>query len=291
MNRFILITTVILIVFQTKAQNFEENFLGEDFMLYKNVLFKIDEHAILGFDNSFYSDLKNCQKPLDNNVIYSSLKHKYLTEKDSLINRIFITENIIEKNGQEWSELSNMSVTNCPILVLRDTLTKQKIYFVYSSKYENVFPFKTSKINYSDQYFSNKIEREVDDFTSEIKLNSPSIENNQILPLVIYKYIKNGKPIYYLSLTTNGSTVNINQKDITVLFDDGSKWSRQSKIDLEATSNGYQYSSFITLNVSDLSIFSSKSIKKFRLYIYDQEISSNESNKFKLFVKSIKDLK
>jgi hypothetical protein len=106
---------------------------------------------------------------------------------------------------------------------------------------------------------------------------------------LIYKYVKKGKPtLYYLGLRTYGSTVNVYEKGVTILFDDGTKWYKQSKIDVQADNNGFEYSAFILLNASDLLTFTTKKIKKFRLYIYDGAINTSDADKFNLFIKCVK---
>ncbi len=109
--------------------------------------------------------------------------------------------------------------------------------------------------------------------------------------MIIYKHINKGKSVYYLSLRTYGSTVNVNETGVIILFTDGTKWTRQSKIDVDAESSGFEYSAFITLALTDLTTFSTKKIKKFRLYIYDEVVNSSDADKFKLFVKCVKETK
>ena len=286
---FILITTFLKGQAQT---TFEHNFLGKDFFLYKGALFKLTDDPISELNFTFYSDLKYCQSPFDENVIYP-LKNNIMvcTVKDSIMNRIFFVESIVDKTGQEWNETSETDYFSMPLFVLKDTLTGQKIYYKYDKKHEGSFPFNTSKINYPVNYFCEKIEKEKDEFTGELKFNSPIMNGIKISPIIIYKYINKGKAVYYLSLMTYGNTFNINKTGVIILFKDGTKWTRASEIDVDTESYGFKYSAFISLTTADLTIFSTKKIKKFRLYIYDEEVNSSDSDKFKLFTKCIKDTK
>ncbi|SFI14112.1 SRPBCC family protein [Halpernia frigidisoli] len=174
---------------------------------------------------------------------------------------------------------------------MKDTASGQKIYYKYDKEYEHNFPFNTSKIKYPTDYFCSKIEKEKDEFTSELKFSSPLMSGRQISPMIIYKHINKGKSVYYLSLHTNGSTVNVNESGVIILFQDGTKWTRSSKIDVDAGSNGFDYSSFITLTSTDLLTFSTKKIKKFRLYIYDEDVDPSSAEKFKLYTECIKNSK
>ncbi|HEY1192616.1 hypothetical protein [Flavobacterium sp.] len=286
MKQFFSLLSLILCL-TSNAQKFEDNYLGKDYLLYKGASFKLkDDASVYGFSHAFYSDLKYCQSSYDKNVIYPSKEFYFNTAKDSLLNRVFIVQNIVDKNG---NTLDN-SLYEKPIFVLKDSLSKQIIFYKYNVKSEHDFCFNTSKITYDESVFCAKLEREVDDFTDEIKISSPLMISGSLSPIMIYKYLKKGKPpLYYLSLKTSGSTLTVNGKGVIVLFDDGTKWLKpQNKVDIDATSNGYMYSSFIPLSTTDLATFTTKKIKKIRLYIYDGSVVPSDADKFTLFVKCLK---
>jgi hypothetical protein len=94
-----------------------------------------------------------------------------------------------------------------------------------------------------------------------------------------------------LHLHADGETVNVNKTGVTLLFTDGTKWIKSVKIDVTTDKYGYKYSAFIPLTTNDLTTFSTKRIWKFRLFIYDESISPEDSYKFKIYVKCIKDAK
>ena len=286
---FVLVTTFLKAQAQTTFQN---NFLKEDFSFYKGVLIKLSDNPIQGFNNTFYSDLKYCQSAYDSNVIYPDTKYKFSTVKDSLMNRIFLVESIVDKTGKEWNETSKTGYFDKPIFVLKDTITAQKIYYIYNQEYESNFPFLTSKIVFPADYFCAKIVKKKDDFTNELKFSSPLMNGRKISSMIIYKNVNNGKSVYYLSLETNGSTVNVNITGVIILFQDGTKWERPAeKIDVKTGSKGFTYSAFITLTPADLITFSTKKIKKFRLYIYDEDVYSSDADRFKLYTECIKNVK
>jgi hypothetical protein len=289
MKQLIILLTLSVIYFELNGQTFEPNFLGDEFLQYKGVLLKLKDNANSGFSFAFYSDLKYCQSEYDNNVIYPDTKFNFNTVVDSLANRIFMVVNIVDKNGSTFSESS--SILSKPLFVLKDTLTKQIIYYKYDKKYEHKFPFNTSKISYNLNDVCSKLERKMDDFTGVIKLNSPISNNYEISSMIIYKEIDKTKTSYFLSLRTKGSTVNVDGTGATILFDDGTKWIKPVKIDVEAEEDGFEYSAFITLSQADLITFSTKKIQKYRLYIYDKEINTSEADKFKIYVNCIKEAK
>jgi hypothetical protein len=168
-----------------------------------------------------------------------------------------------------------------PIFILRDTATNQKIYYIYNTDYEVGFPFVTSKIKFPEKEVCAEIERRKDDFTNEITLNTPADD------ITIIKVITGSKTSYYLSLETIGYTVNVSGTGATVLFTDGTKWSKPVPIDVDATDDGYKYSAFILISTTDLTTFYTKAISKFRLYVYDQEVNRGAAEKLMAFTKCL----
>ncbi len=284
------LTTLLVMTFSTlTAQTFNENFLGDDFIQYKAAFFKLKDNAILGFSHTFYGDLKYCQKSYDNNVIYPETKYKFNTVKDSLLNRIFLVEDIIGKDGNTFT---GGSYFDKPIFLLRDTTTKQAIYYLYDKQYENNFPFLVSQITIDINTLCSKIERRTDDFTNEVTINNPIIEGRKISSMILYKTIKSGKVFYFLSLETYGSTVNVGETGLIILFDDGTKMSKPTiKIDVDTDEKGFKYSAYIPLTETELKSLTKKKIKKFRLYIYDEEVSPGFAEKFTYYVKCIMEKK
>ena len=179
-----------------------------------------------------------------------------------------------------------------PIFILKDTLSKQLIYFKYDKIVDSDFPFLTTKTKYNATILCNQIMREVDEFTNEININTPYPGLGESSSVILYKSIKSGKTVYYLSLQTNGSTLNVSKQGVTVLFEDGTKFSKPTAaLDVDAADDGYAYSAFIPITLTEVQIFTKKRIKKFRLYIYDGEISPQTAEKFTFFSKCVIDKK
>jgi hypothetical protein len=286
---FTLIALTFMKLGSLNAQTFTENYLGVDFMMYKGALFKLNENAISGFSHSFYSDLKNCQRPYDRNVIYPDDQYTFNTQKDSLINRIFKVEDIIGKDG---TTISVNSYLDKPIFLLRDTVTKQAIYYIYDKEYEHNFPFLTSKILLDINTICAKIEYQKDDFTNEITINNPIIESGGISSMILYKVIKSGKASYYLSLHTYSSSLKVGGTGVIILFDNGTKMNKPTaKIDVEYDESAYAYSAWIPLTEVEVKTLTTRKISKFRLYIFDEEVSASFSDKFTYYVKCVMDKK
>lgn len=129
----------------------------------------------------------------------------------------------------------------------------------------------------------NNIEVQNDEFSNKTIYNSPFISD-----ISISKFKKNNKSNYYLSLYAYGYTVVLNETKIIILFSDKTKLYKNSKIDCNVSEKGgFVYSSIIQLNNDDLKLLSTKEISKFRLYVFDNEISESESLIFKEYVKCI----
>jgi len=284
MKKNYLLLLLLFCFTQSYAQKFAANFLGEDFKRYKGKLFKINNQAT-SFLHTFYERLEYLQSSYDNHVIYPEKEYKFNTTKDSLINRVFKVEDIVNKTGAPYT---GETYLENPIFILADTLTKQKIYYKYDAKYEHSFPFLTSPISYNEVELCADIEKNVDEFTGETKWSTPMSNRFELSRTILYKYAKKGKVNYYLSLRTTGSTLNVNEAGVIILFTDGTRFSRNIKIDVEADKDGYEYSAFIPLVAADLIAFSTKTIKKFRLYIYDESINNVEADKFKIYVKCLR---
>ena len=131
------------------------------------------------------------------------------------------------------------------------------------------------------------VERTVDKFTNEVKINTQWKFDYSIL----YKYIHKGKTTYYLSLRLSGATLNYGCRGVIVLFTDGTKWVRSyEKIDVNY-SDGIHYSAFMQLTPNDIQLFSKKYIMAYKLYIYDTDINIEEATLFKNGVNKIKFMK
>jgi hypothetical protein len=291
MKKWLFLTLMFgtIFTFALKSQqsvSFRKNFIGEDFLKYKGAIFKLDTSVIEpSLNYSFYSDFKYCYSALNSKVVYPCKDRYYTTCKDSLKNRQFLVKNIVTKYGVE----SKAGDIEDPIFVLEDNKTKQIIYYRYNRSHEYLFPFLTSEIYYNSDDYCDKVSVVKDDFTDKITISSPYYVSVENYPVVIFRFVKNGQSNYYLSLHSQGSTVNVDIRGVIVIFDDGTKWTNNSEIDVDATENGFDYKAFIKLTPSDLSLFSTKRISKYRLYIYDTSLNYHKSSVIKIFINCVID--
>ncbi|MEO6692997.1 MAG: hypothetical protein ABIO44_11700 [Saprospiraceae bacterium] len=267
-------------------------FLGKDFDLYKGRYLILDnsiKSTVL--TKMLYLDLKDYRYNSDYGVAYPSLEDSSMTNKDSLIGKVFKVVSFFTQFGHEYNSVSSQGTLESPFFKLMDTTSGKIIYFKYNKFFDKYFPFMFCGLELK-KYVSSTILRRVDPFDDCIKIYSPSSEENFLDKLEIIKIICKNTSRYYLKLSSTGSTLEPRAKGVTLIFNDGTKWLKpQEEIDVELGDIGsifkYNYSSFITLSQKDLALFKNKSISKYRLYIYDQYLDSSKSNLFTKYVKAI----
>jgi hypothetical protein len=134
-----------------------------------------------------------------------------------------------------------------------------------------------------------KITKKVDDFEDKISFRFSGLRN-----VSLSTYIEKGEVTSYLSLHTTGSTLSIGEKGVYILLDDGQKIIKANEnIDSEFEpehyygSDNYEYSAFISLTKDELDLLTKHSIKKFKLYIYEQSVSQVNQDEQKELTKCL----
>lgn len=273
----LLISLLILSTNILFCQTYESVFYGSDTSKLSNKIIIIDTINERSFMLNFYEKLSDAYYK-KSNVLYQSENKRGHTNIYWLKKRIFKVRKI--------HTIPKDALSSGFVLEILDTNSFDVFYFNYSPVNKYNFPFlvfntKGNK-NLIINPYCDKIEYEYDEFENEKKYNSPILNS-----VTIYKFIKKGVANYYLSLSTNGSTIVVDGIGAKILFTDGTKWSKNIKIDVDAGNDGFNYSAFIKLTPQDLKIFSTKKISQFRLYIFDQKITKDESEEFKNYVNCI----
>ena len=285
MKRLFFFLLFLFIYSPTFSQNFGNYFFGDKYSGYIGLTAKFDverDGDKGGSDKLYFKVFKSIP----------STPRVYTDDYDNLVNDIskyknssFIIESILDFNKKDLFE---HEFGQYKIFKLKEKSTNQLIYYVYqvSNKEAHYLLTEFGKGGY-DTSIESEIERSVDEFTGEIKINSPLLN-----PIgSFYKYIKKGKSSYYLSFRISSSGVYIG-KGAYVLFTDGSKWSRPSEVvDVDYSDDKYQNSVFIMLSQADLDVFRKKIIKKIRVYIHDKAVSRLEGETFSTYVSIINKMK
>lgn len=91
-----------------------------------------------------------------------------------------------------------------------------------------------------------------------------------------------------MRLMTHGSSVVVDGTGVILLFSDGSKITKPSvEIDVDVSDNGYEYTAFFLVNLTDLKTLASKDLKKYRLYIFDGVVNEKDSEDFRIYASQI----
>ncbi len=163
------------------------------------------------------------------------------------------------------------------------------VYYLYDPKYEHSFELELDKGEIlPNEVFCEDIDMEKDKFNGEVTYRTPF--GNQGINLTKIK--KNNVTNYYLSVSVDGSTLNVGTKGAYVLFDNGKKISRPNEsIDVDSNigtySSGWEYSAFIKLNQEDIKLLKNNKITDVKLYIYQNEVSKNTSIKIQQYMKCL----
>ena len=148
-----------------------------------------------------------------------------------------------------------------------------KLTFLFSIVFLSGYSQNSKELKTIDNGIA-QIEKTYDDFEDETTWKSPILKN-----VVFYKYKdKNGEMTNYLVLRTKGLTLNIGEKGLMVIFEDGTRFEKaNAEVDYDSSSGaGWDYKVFIRINDDELSLFAEKKIKAYRLYIYDGNLSEKD---------------
>lgn len=281
-------------------KNTNPNWLGNNYLAYKGMELYIDENYSVDLIKKFFSNSKDVYlKDNDDSVLFkkgSGFWDRITSSLDSLKGKTFLVSSITNDVGQEINEY-NYTTKNI-VFHLKNLESGKFIYYKYSDESDIGFPFLIKNSKDKDKILRARIIRNVDDFTNEIHISSPYhlIPNTYFgrIKITINKFINKGVPKYYLFLYSYGSQLNIGKKGAIILFNDNSKLNKpNADIDVEndRRSEFWNYSTSILLNESELRLLSLKKIKKFRLYIHDENISDEEAEIFMRYINIIKLMK
>ena len=128
------------------------------------------------------------------------------------------------------------------------------------------------------------IETTEDDFTGEITQRNSFDFVSSMNPIAIYKHVRGGSAIYSLILSVKGSDSYSRLKNVDIKFSDGTVY-RFENADVSARySDGWNYSTMVTLTREQFLMLKNKNIQKYRLSIYSREVGPEEAAVFKGFV-------
>ena len=110
-----------------------------------------------------------------------------------------------------------------------------------------------------------------DKFTGEKTYYSPTIT------ISIAKFVQGKKSNQYISIAVPGSTLNYGCYGVSILFENGKKIVRPNEKVETNYSDGWSYRAFFTPTTNEINLLKSYKVVAVKLYIYDADINSTES--------------
>lgn len=162
------------------------------------------------------------------------------------------------------------------------------VYYSYMPKYESSFLLDVvGGFTPPDGFLCNRLTTEKDKFNGSERINTPDKYEYSILKVIINDTIINT----YLKLCAYGSNLVANGKGLEVLFTDSTTYKNPDiKITFknEPDLKGWTYQCFFTLSISEIELFSTKTISDYRLYVFERHLSSSDAYELKEYLKCLK---
>lgn len=154
----------------------------------------------------------------------------------------------------------------------------KKTLLLFSILFTTLTSAQEKEIDYCSHYGIDK-----DKFSNKVTYRSNSVKN-----ISFVKLVENKTTNVYMSISIIGSTVNVGEKGVYLLFDDGTKIiKKEVEINVESTSKGFEYSAFFKINKNDLSILKTKFLTDFKLFIYDDVLKSGDASDLREYAKCL----
>lgn len=137
--------------------------------------------------------------------------------------------------------------------------------------------------------YCNQIHYDYDKFKGDTIFRSPYIESkNYKANGANVQFLKYNNGSIAISLTTKGSTLNVNEVGVTILLENNIKIIRKKEeINVKASNSGFEYSAFFKLSVSEIERLKTNKITDFRLFIYDKIINKEKGLMYQTYLKCI----
>ena len=141
-----------------------------------------------------------------------------------------------------------------------------------------------TKCQISDSTACDRLEKKYDEFEKETSFHTPIL-----LYTYFEKVISKTATSYYLSLYSKGKTISSATKGVKIILSNNQILSFPTeKISLDASRvDGYSYRAFIKLDAATLQLIKKYQIRKWRLYIYDNEQTTEEAELFRNMINCI----
>jgi hypothetical protein len=259
------ITTLLLIMISMNLFSQEQFFVGNDSELL------IGKKVTLKEGKSFYSGF------------YKDINIKKLLYKEGVGN------NPDKLKGIEFTVIRTMTNPNTynlgkDLVLALESERTGTIYYAYDPKHADLFELSiVGGFIIPQEFLCQRLEIEKDKFSSKVTTRTPLQYEYSII-----KVEDNEKINIYLRLQSYGTTLNINEKGLKILFSDGSILSKpEADIDYKSATgtDGWTYSCFISLNEDDIETLRSKIITDYSLYIYERKMKDSNALELREYLK------
>jgi hypothetical protein len=262
--------------------SFGQNFPGEDVELLVGKELRVIEKSQglqkYGY-KGFFIDSTYIDRfgTTDTKKIYSCCDSDYYSKYTSLVDKKFTV-----LSYQQYTYLRIYS----RFKLLLNNPDIGNLYFDYNPDSDYDFPFEViGGLTPPENFYCKKIEESNDKFTNETTYKVGKEKNG--LRIEFLKVVKMTTKTYYMSIDVTGSTLNVGEKGVTILLNNGKKIDKPlEKIDVNY-SDGYVYSAFIRLTPNDILLIKNNLITDVRLYIYDRNLSIEMSKELQEYLKCL----
>ena len=271
-----------------------QDFVGKDAYLYLNATVKPNEASSEGMKQYMY---KNFYLQFD--TVTAVLTKDYIGKKKSPF-KPFQTGEYASTSVSEYAKLVGIEFKVVGVyeeksqyefdkgrkyvLVLKNDALGT-LYYEYDTKYKHDLEFTVvDGLTYPEGYWCNKFTVNKDKFEDKTTYYSPKESGFIIIKVISKEYIR-----YYLSVEVGGSTATIDGKGLFLLFDDGTKITKENAaIDVKVgNSGGFIYSAFVDLTAQDLEMLKTKQLTDHRLYIYDGTVNKESASLIQEYIKCV----
>lgn len=263
----LLLLSIILISGLTYGQDFPAK--SVDLLLNKTVKPKalkesMQKYAYKNFYSKFDTVSKKLEKYKKGHRAFP--KGTFQSDYDKLVGKEFLVTKIYDQKSTLSSDEGRYSV-----LELKNP-ELGTVFYNYDSKYDFEFELEVvGGLELPEGFYCKDIETTTDKFNGETTASSDYSEGIKFL-----KITKNGSSKIYMAINESGSTLNVGEKGLILLLENGNKIERpNAKIDVDTGSGrNYVYSAFIELTKKEIDLIINNPITDDRLYIYDGEIKN-----------------
>ena len=134
-----------------------------------------------------------------------------------------------------------------------------------------------------------EIERFTDDSTHAVKLITPVLWRDKVVPVVFTKLVSEDTVTYTLYFSTHSDMTFKDPEGIVVVFTDSTVWRKPGRINAFKMNNSFEYNLLISLTAADVALFSTKHINNYVLYLFNQDIDKAQAEHFAAAVQCVKD--